>query len=147
MTGTRPGEILRLKPEGIDRTGDIWTWRPSEHKTAHKGKTRFIAFGPKAQAILEAMPPRMPGVLCFHNRSRSAWNTNTYRWAITRACDKAGIGHWSPNQLRHAAATEIASKYGLREAAKVLGHSDEAVTKFHLDQDEQAVCAAAARLG
>ena len=31
------------------RAGDVWMFRPKEHKTAHKGKARVVASGPKAQ--------------------------------------------------------------------------------------------------
>ena len=33
LTGMRPGEVVRLRPCDIDRTGDVWTARFSDHKT------------------------------------------------------------------------------------------------------------------
>jgi integrase len=52
LTGARPGEICNLRIGEIDRTGDVWVYRPGRHKTAHHGKTRSIPIGPKAQAVL-----------------------------------------------------------------------------------------------
>lgn len=52
LTGMRPGEAAALRVEEIDRTGDVWLFRPAEHKTAHRGQERVIAIGPKARAVL-----------------------------------------------------------------------------------------------
>lgn len=52
-TGCRPGEACALRGADIDRTGDVWLFRPRHHKTAHKGKARVIAIGPRAQAVIE----------------------------------------------------------------------------------------------
>jgi integrase len=46
----------------------------------------------------------------------------SYAQAIRRACEAAGVPPWSPNQLRHAAATEIRRRFGLEAAQVTLGH-------------------------
>ena len=47
LSGARPGEILRVtaarKPIEADPT--CWLYKPTRHKTKHKGKSRVIAFG------------------------------------------------------------------------------------------------------
>ena len=52
MAGMRPGEVCRINWEEIDATGEVWCYRPIEHKTAHLGRQRSIALGPRCQAIL-----------------------------------------------------------------------------------------------
>ena len=52
LTGSRPGEACRVRRSEIDATGKIWIYKPTQHKTARRGKTRAIAIGPKAQAVL-----------------------------------------------------------------------------------------------
>ena len=52
LTGARPGEVCRLCPADLDTSGRVWVWTLERHKTAHHGKARVIAVGPKAQAIL-----------------------------------------------------------------------------------------------
>ena len=42
---------------------------------------------------------------------------------------------WSPNQLRHTAATEIRSKFGLEAAQVTLGHSNANVTQIYAERD------------
>ena len=53
LTGARGGELFRLRKGDIDRTGPVWTYTPQEHKTAYRGRTRTIYFGPRARRILE----------------------------------------------------------------------------------------------
>lgn len=43
--------------------------------------------------------------------------------------------HWSPNQLRHSAATEIRAKFGLEAAQVTLGHADAGVTQIYAERD------------
>jgi integrase len=53
LTGMRPGEACVIRAADIDMTGDIWLYRPQHHKTAHRGKARVIAIGPRAQEIIK----------------------------------------------------------------------------------------------
>ena len=44
--------------------------------------------------------------------------------------------HWSPNQLRHNAATHIRKEFGLDAARVILGHSSPAVTEVYAELDQ-----------
>lgn len=52
LTGARPGEVCAMKPGNIDRTGDVWEYRPPGHKMEHHDRERVVFIGPGAQAIL-----------------------------------------------------------------------------------------------
>ncbi len=52
VTGMRPGEVCRLTLAEVDRSRDVWVYRPTQHKTRHHGRERLVPFGPKARAIL-----------------------------------------------------------------------------------------------
>jgi len=52
LAGMRPQDIRNLRSCDIDRSGKIWKYVPFTHKTKHRGKTRELALGPRAQAIL-----------------------------------------------------------------------------------------------
>ncbi len=88
------------------------------------------------------------------NRSRLAplvsagdqYSTMTYRRAIERAGERAGVGRWSPNRLRKLVAQQIADTLGLNEARAMLGHADAEVTRRHYAQKDlvQATIAAKA---
>lgn len=64
-TGARPGEICILRPGDVDRTGEVWEYRPGGHKTEHHDKKRVIFIGPKAQDILRPYLLREAGAYCF----------------------------------------------------------------------------------
>src|SRR5262245_6271529 len=52
LTGMRPGEVRSLRPIDVERSENVWLYRPSRHKTQWRGKERVVAIGPKAQAVL-----------------------------------------------------------------------------------------------
>jgi integrase len=68
VSGMRPGEVCRLSTGQIDRSGEIWIYRPTKHKTAHLGKRREITFGPQAQAILGPWLKADPDKVLFSPR-------------------------------------------------------------------------------
>jgi integrase len=79
------------------------------------------------------------------------YSASAYARAVLRACDLADraahkaapsiavedrvVDRWSPNQLRHAAATEIRRRFGLEAAQVVLGHSRADVTQVYAERD------------
>lgn len=65
LTGARPCEVRQLRPGEIERTGDVWTYRPGSHKTEHHGIERVLLIGPKAQQILSPYLLRSPDAYCF----------------------------------------------------------------------------------
>lgn len=52
LCGMRSEELCRLRACEIDRSGEVWIYSPSLHKTAHRGKSKIICFGPKAKELL-----------------------------------------------------------------------------------------------
>ncbi len=52
LTGVRPQEICNMRVGELHRSGEVWEYIPSQHKTEHFGVQRKIAIGPKAQQIL-----------------------------------------------------------------------------------------------
>ena len=65
LCGARPGEVTKLRPEDIDRTTEVWSYRPGSHKTEHHQKQRVIFFGPQAQEILCPYLNRPGKAFCF----------------------------------------------------------------------------------
>jgi len=52
LTGSRPSELLSIRPCDLDRSGETWAFTLPDHKTAWKGKSRVVHFGPEAQGVL-----------------------------------------------------------------------------------------------
>lgn len=65
LLGCRPGELCQIRPMDIDRSTDVWIYRPEEHKTEHLGRERRIFIGPKAQEILKPYLDRAADSYCF----------------------------------------------------------------------------------
>lgn len=53
LTGCRPAEVCRLRSADIDMSAPVWVYKPARHKNAHRGKSRVIAIGPRAQEVLK----------------------------------------------------------------------------------------------
>ncbi len=208
LTGMRPAEVCILRPCDLDRTGDVWIYRPQRHKTAHHGRERTILIGPKAQAVLLRYLARDHQAYCFcprdsmakHRAAKHAarvtprscgnmpgdnrksaprkkpgehYTTQSYGRSIAAGCNKAfphptlaGVSRdkltpaqsielrtwrsehrWSPNQLRHAAATEVRREFGLEAAQIVLGHSNANVTQVYAERDLAKGLEVAKRIG
>lgn len=57
------------------------------------------------------------------------------------------LPYWAPNQLRHAAATEIRRLYGLEAAQVTLGHARADVTQVCADRDMKVAAEIARKIG
>lgn len=53
LTGMRPGEARMMRGADIVQEGEVWVYRPCEHKTEHHGHERIICIGPRAHEILK----------------------------------------------------------------------------------------------
>lgn len=198
LTGARPAEICILRPCDLDRSGAVWLYKPSSHKTAHKGKGRTVFIGERGQAILLRYLARDPEAYCFSPRDSEAkrraaqhaarkvplssgnkpgtnrvrkprrtagdrYDTCAYRRAIHRACDRAfpapegtngealkawqAEHRWSPNRLRHAAATKIRQEFGIEYAQVALGHASISTTEIYAEIDRAKGCEVAKAIG
>ena len=183
LTGMRPGEVCRMTAAELDTTGEVWLYAPRAHKTAHHGKSRIVAIGPRARAVLERhlgqdlsaplfspkhavqeqkeslraanRTPFTPSRL-VRDRKRARrpkrrlnefYTTCTYAQAIRRACEKANLPPWAPNQLRHTKATELRKQFGLDGAGAILGHSKLETTQIYAERAAELAESIAAKTG
>ena len=72
LTGMRPGEVCTLRPTDIDTTAPVWVFRPAYSKMSHKGRSRVVAIGPKAQTVLASFTPPSPTDYYFSPRASVA---------------------------------------------------------------------------
>lgn len=185
LTGARPGEIVCMRAADIERTDDVWTYRPTVHKNSWRGMDRAIYLGPKAQEIVcRFLRPGMQERCLFsptlaerarrkraralrktplypsHLRAlqakrkaapkrppRGKYDVGTYRQAIARACKRAKVPAWHPNQLRHNAATMLRREFGLDTAKAVLGHRLIETTQIYAESDRARAMEAIGRVG
>lgn len=68
LTGMRPGEVCTLRPKDVDRSQDVWLYRPVSHKNIERGKPRMICIGPQGQEVLARYMLRPEEEYCFSPR-------------------------------------------------------------------------------
>jgi integrase len=147
LIGCRPGEMWIMRPDDVDRSGEIWTYVPSIHKTQHHGKQRIIQIGPRAQSLLCPYLLRAAGSLCFGRPTGTPWDRYSYREALHLACENAEVPTINPNQLRHSAGTQVRKEFGLEAAQVSLGHSSADVTQVYAERDQALAQDVARRIG
>jgi integrase len=74
LTGARSGEVCVMRPCDIDRSGDVWVYRPMRHKNEHRenAQAREIFIGPKAKGVLEPLLKRETTTFVFSPREARA---------------------------------------------------------------------------
>ena len=66
---------------------------------------------------------------------RDQYTTASYRRAIARAAERAGVTDWHPHQLRHTRAFNVRSRFGLDSSTIVLGHRHGVTTEIYAEAD------------
>ncbi len=135
-TAARPGEILKMRPMDIDRSGQVWFYRPQKHKTTHHGKVRAI---PLVEDAVAALAPFLEGPadqFCFLTSKGTPWNKDSYARAVTRAAVKANVEHWSPYQLRRTSGQAIRDAVGAEQLQALYGHSSISMVDHYTKVNE-----------
>ncbi len=121
LTGMRPGEACRMKGEEIDRSYNLWLYRPAEWKGTWQERERVVPLGPRTQLLLT--PLLRPGPLFCTKRGRQ-FSVDSLGQSLRRACGRAGVPNFSANRIRHTAATMADSRCDLQTASDLLGHME-----------------------
>jgi integrase len=158
LTGMRPGELCAMRLGDLDRSGEVWAYRPAAHKNAWRGKTRAVSLGPRAQEILRPYIERAatgarlnPAVRSFPlfpavGKAKPITLAAYYN-AVARAARRAGREPWGLNRLRHNAATNIRREFGLEAAQVVLGHANARITEIYAEVSRERADAVAKQIG
>lgn len=136
LTGMRPGEVVAMTADSIERASTVWTYRVSSHKTSWRAQQRTVALGPRAQALLTRLMLRHPSGPLFRTRLGGPFRVGSYSQAVRRAAIAAVAAgaiekRWHVSQLRHTAA-QMAARDSLQTAQHLLGHADPRVTQVYL---------------
>jgi len=138
LCGARAGELVKLRGDDIDRTGDVWKATVVDHKGRWQGKTRTLYFGPRCKEVLAPLILKAAGGFLFPKATGKPFRTPGYRQAVQRCCRRAGITKFSTHALRHYAATRIRRMLDVETARALLGHSDMGLTaEVYAEFDEK----------
>ena len=74
-------------------------------------------------------------------------NTTRRKEAEGAGVDPVLLPSWSPNRLRHTAATEVRRQFWLEAAQVRLGHSKADITQVYAEKDQELAKTVAAKIG
>lgn len=125
------------------RSATSFCFSPAEsiaqsRRKQHEKRVTPLSCGNRPGSNRVAMPKRS---------ANDRYTTASYRRAVQRACEKAEVEKWSPNQLRHTAATAIRKRFGLEAAQVICGHETADVTQIYAERDRQLATRVAREVG
>lgn len=135
--GCRPGELVIMRKSGIDSSGPVWLYTPAEHKTDYHGHDRRIAIGPRAQKVLVPWYVKTTTDALFADCEGNPITRANYAQSILRTNRRHGLTHWTPNRIRHSAATRFRAESGSLDAVQaILGHKNANVTQVYAERND-----------
>ena len=138
LIGPRAQEVL--KPY-LGTKIDGYCFSPLASEQARSVQRRIDRKSPMTPSQAKRRPKRNG-----RRRPGEKYTTGNYRQAIQRACERAGVPAWAPNQLRHSRATEL-RKHGLDVLSTILGHSKIETTQIYAEKDLAAAMLLVAQVG
>ena len=127
--GPRAQEVLQ---PWLQRPSDVYCFSPKEaaqaSRTERRRRRRTPITPSQSKREMKLRPKRAPG---------NQYTRHSYNQAIWRACKRAGVPKWTPNQLRHSRGTEVREEYGLEASQTVLGHARADVTQLYAARNEE----------
>ncbi len=131
----------RLLVPYLERLGDGYLFSPRDSMArfrAEQRASRRTPVQPSQEDRARPKPKRPPGERYTHR---------SYDRAVSVACERAGVEHWSPGQLRHNAATRFRAEYGWEITQHLLGHSTQKTTAIYVAESMAKALAAVRRGG
>lgn len=113
----------------LKRPADVFCFSPRESEDARHEEQRASRKSPvqPSQRNRRKKNPKRPAGDCY--------TRDSYRRAIQRAAEAAGVHKWFPNQLRHSAGTEIRKLFGIEASQTRLGHKSLDVTQVYAERN------------
>lgn len=158
MLGLRPGELCGLRWQDVDlQAGVLAVEQARKRTTDDEGRETLILGDPKTRKSRRALvlpQPVLDALIAHERRHRAERELAGGRWQdfdlvfpttvgtpmspsnlrrdLARITVAAALGRWSPNELRHSAASLLsASGVPLEQIADVLGHTDTRMLLKH----------------
>jgi integrase len=158
MLGLRPGELTGLRWEDLDKGTLYIEGSLKRQRNGPPGTSQSLVMGdtktPKSRRPLQVPPPVAVAMkahrqaqrrerlvagpewieqgLIFTTEIGTPLDPSNLRGRFNKMTEKAGIGHWTLNELRHSAASLMsAAGVPLEVIADVLGHSSTRMLEKH----------------
>jgi integrase len=132
-------QVVRVGGCVVDPDAPVFSpAREREERFRRWRSARKSKVPPSQQNRRKAKPARVPS---------AEYHPHALTDSVARACKKAGIDRWHPNQLRHTFATQVRKQHGLEAAQVLLGHARADVTQVYAERNEALAVAVAAKIG
>ena len=141
--GPRAQKILEPWLKGI--APDEYVFNPARDEVTRQAERRAKRKTPLWPSHLKRLAAKKQAAPARPKRDR--YDTASYRRAIKRACKQAKVQAWSPNRLRHLAATRIRRRHGIEMARIILGHSSLVVTQVYAEEDRKKAMEVMGQMG
>jgi integrase len=141
--GPRARKILEPWLEGI--TPEEFVFSPARaERLRQKAQrdARKTPLYPSHLRRLEAKRKKAP-----KRPKRDHYDPTSFRRAVKRLCKAVRVPSWTPNRLRHNAATRFRKKYGIEIARILLGHRKVTTTEIYAEPNARKAMRAALDLG
>jgi integrase len=137
VVGPKAQELLKrwLRPD----EPDAYIFSPAESE-----RLRAVVRREQRKTPLRPSDSHEPNVR--EDRSER-YKTHAYGVAIRRACKRAKVPVWTPNQLRHTRLTELRRIAGLECAKAIGGHKKIETTQIYAERDLAGALSIMAELG
>jgi integrase len=131
LIGPRAQKVLAPWLDGVGDDDHVFSPARAEAlRQSVRRRQRKTPLWPSHLRRLEAKRKAAP-----KRAKRPRYDVSSYRRAIKRACRLTGVPSWSPNRLRHTAATRIRRRHGIEMARVILGHSTAFTTEIYAETD------------
>lgn len=167
LTGARPGEVCRMRPQDLDRTGvevsrllrwpvttgRVWAYLPGlerhgaalrqQHKTSHHGLSRVVPVGPRAQEVLAPfLEGRAPDAPVFSPAEALAWSL-----AGRRARRKSKVPPSQKDRSRPNPRKKAGARFGVNAYARAINRACTLAVAAAIAGGKAAVVVRGHRLG
>jgi integrase len=139
LLGPRAQEVIR---PFLKFDLDAYLFSPADAERARNERKRLERKSPMTPSQSRRTPKK--------NRRYAPgehYTTDSYRYAVARACRRASVPHWHPHQLRHNFGTAIRGRYGVETARALLGHRSIPTTEIYAELDRKIASEVASAVG
>jgi len=141
--GPRAKRILEPFLEGI--LSEDYVFSPARSEELRQKARRDARKTPLYPSHLRRLEAKRK--LASKRPKRDHYDPISFRRAVKRLCKLAKVPNWTPNRLRHNAATRFRKKYGIEVARVLLGHRKLSTTEIYAEPNARKAQRAAFDLG
>lgn len=151
-TGMRPGDACLMRACDVERSGEVWVYRPATHKNDWRGQDRAVPLGPAAQKVLAPFLLETEGeayvFVPVQRRAKDHYGCDTFSQSVRRAALEAGVPDLHAYKIRHAYKARVTREMGMDAARAAMGQKSISSTNLYSSAtDLKAASEVAKRLG